>query len=154
MLAGVTRGYTRHPQLARFRGRRDPVAAIDRYLSRVLDEAIARGYSFNASKIRYRPKGGLRAPVTDGQLALEWRHLLIKLARRDPARFRAERHAAPEPHPCFRAVRGPVADWEHGGISGASSSATPTISSRPKKDIYWGNSSPALHTSSHFTRRP
>ena len=120
VLAGATRGYTRHPQLDRFRAVPDPVAAIDCYLSRVLDEATARGYAFDASKIEYREGRSAHVVVTDGQLAHEWHHLLAKLERRDPARSRAERRGAPEPHPCFRAVPGPVADWERGAISGAS----------------------------------
>jgi hypothetical protein len=113
VLAGQTTGYRRHPQLERFRARRDPLAALDCYLSRVLDEARSRGYRFDDAKIRcargcrHRP-----LPVADGQLEHEWRHLLAKLKVRDPARYRAQRRAGPRAHPCFRVVPGPVADWE------------------------------------------
>src|SRR5512145_2053086 len=79
VLAGRTRGYRHHPQLERFRERRDPIAAIDCYLSRVLDEARARGYAFDASKVGYRRCRHGAAAVGSGQLAHEWSHLLAKL---------------------------------------------------------------------------
>src|SRR5512143_443690 len=72
VLAGMTTGYRHHPQLARFRERRDPVAAIDCYLSRVFDEACARGYRFDGSKIRYRTCRHGSLVVPSGQLELEW----------------------------------------------------------------------------------
>jgi hypothetical protein len=119
VLAGRTRGYRHHPQLDRFRGRRGALVAIDCYLSRVLDEARARGYRFDASKIRYRRCRGAHAPVTAGQLAHEWKHLLVKLAVRDRPRWRAQRASEPEPHGCFRMVEGEVEGWERAGGPGA-----------------------------------
>jgi hypothetical protein len=115
VLRGMTRGYRHHPQLRRFRARRDPLAALDCYLSRVIDEAHGRGYRFDASKIRYHDCRRNHARVSIGQLRHEWRHLLAKLAVRDPSRWKAERLRRPEPHGCFRVVPGPVADWERGG---------------------------------------
>jgi hypothetical protein len=112
VLRGETRCYRYHPQLQRFRARRDPVSALDCYLSRVLDEARARGYRFDASKIRYRRCGKVRAQVSTGQLAHEWAHLLAKLAVRDPSRWRTERRRRVQPHGCFRVVPGSTADWE------------------------------------------
>ena len=112
VLQGKTRGYRHHPQLARFLGSRDPLAAIDCYLSRVLDEAVLRGYRFDATRIAYRRCRKGHDGVTAGQLDHEWKHLLEKLSARDPARWRAERQRHPEPNECFRVVPGPVADWE------------------------------------------
>ncbi|MCZ7582601.1 MAG: pyrimidine dimer DNA glycosylase/endonuclease V [Deltaproteobacteria bacterium] len=112
VLRGETRGYKHHPQLQRFLARRDPLAAIDCYLSRVWDEAHARGYRFDTSKIEYRRCRRGHAQVTDGQLKYEWKHFLAKLAVRDPARRRSERKRRPAAHPCFRVTAGPVADWE------------------------------------------
>ena len=51
VLLGRTRGYTRHPQLQRFRAAADPVACIAGYLRVVADEAKSRGYAFNAARI-------------------------------------------------------------------------------------------------------
>ncbi len=114
VIRGRTRGYRHHPQLNRFLERRDAAAAIDCYLSRVLDEARRRGYRFDASKIDYRRCRGGHARVTAGQLAHEWEHLLAKLSRRDRARWRIERLGGPRPHGCFRVVPGGVAGWERG----------------------------------------
>lgn len=115
VLRGRTRGYRRHPQLDRFRAARGTLAAVDCYLSRVLDEARERGYHFDASKIRYRRCRRGHAQVTAGQLAYEWKHLLGKLAIRDRPRWRAQRGCQPEAHGCFRVVPGAVAEWERAG---------------------------------------
>jgi hypothetical protein len=112
VLDGKTRGYRSHPQLERFRGRRDPVAALDCYLSRVFDEACARGYQFDVSKIGYRRCRHGTVAVASGQLEHEWRHLLAKLKVRDRPRWLVERRRRPTPHPCFRVGPGPVASWE------------------------------------------
>lgn len=115
VLRGETRGYRAHPQLERFSARRDPVAAIDCYLSGVLAEARARGYAFDGTKIRSQPRCRHRpVPVTSGQLRWEWEHLLAKLATRDRVRWRALRAQRPRAHRCLRVVRGPVEPWERG----------------------------------------
>jgi len=112
VLRGKTRGYRHHPQLERFRSRHNPVAAIDCYLSRVLDEARSRGYNFDASKIAYRRCRHRPVPVTTGQMAHEWQHLQGKLKVRDPSRWRAQSHDEMTPHTCFEVVPGGVAAWE------------------------------------------
>jgi len=112
VLRGTTRGYRHHPQLERFIARRDPAAAMDCYLSRVLDEARERGYHFDASKIIYRKCRHGSAPVTAGQIEHEWTHLLGKLEARDPSRWRAQSKVKPRQHGCFHVVPGPIADWE------------------------------------------
>ena len=112
VLSGRTKGYKRHPQLARFRASRDPGAAIASYLQGVLEEATARGYRFDAKKIARRR---LRGPIreTNGQLLCEWNHLRKKLKRRDLRRFREQRKVkVPAAHPLFRIVRGGVRTWE------------------------------------------
>jgi hypothetical protein len=112
VLAGRTKGYLRHPQLDRFRECADPVAALDGYLSRVLDEARARGYAFDATKLEYRPSVGRRTLLSSGQLAYEWEHLLRKLYVRDRARWARSERESPAPHPCFRIVPGGLEPWE------------------------------------------
>ena len=112
VLRGATAGYRRHPQLERFRDHPAPRSAICAYLAAVHDEALSRGYAFDASKI-----GRLRAvdpiAVTRGQIEHEWQHLLAKLARRSPAHFRRWRHVrVPECHPLIRRRPGPIATWE------------------------------------------
>ena len=51
VIAGKTRGYTRHPQLLRFLESPSPAAAIATYLRAVHAEAVERGYTFDAAKI-------------------------------------------------------------------------------------------------------
>jgi len=112
VLRDETTGYRHHPQLLRFQSHSAPRAAINAYLTAVLLEAQSRGYSFDASKI-----GPVRRTVvltaTAGQLEYEWRHLLTKLKRRNPAlHLRWMRTRSPEPHPIFRIVAGKVETWE------------------------------------------
>ena len=112
VLQGRTRGYTAHPQLERFRSLAAPVAGIAGYLRAVHAEATRRGYRFTAAKIS-RARTPARIEVTHGQLELEWRHLLRKLAKRDPAlHARLARLRSVRPHASFRVVPGGVADWE------------------------------------------
>lgn len=112
VIAGRTRGYRHHPQLARFLATPAPRKAIAAYLRAVLDEATRRGYRFDRSKIG---RGGEidALSVSRGQIAYEWRHLRSKLERRSPA-WLAELPdlKQPQPHPLFRVVAGGIADWE------------------------------------------
>lgn len=114
VLAGRTRGYQRHPQLARFRHSSAPVKYIAAYLGAVYAEATHRGYCFDVAKI------GVEEPleplvVTQGQLSYEWAHLTAKLRVRACswlAQFASVE--IPEPHPLFRVTPGGVAEWEIG----------------------------------------
>ena len=109
VLAGETKGYTRHPQLERFRA---ASGLIGQYLACVADEADRRGYAFDRSKIRAGDVK-VRVSVTRGQLAFEWEHLCAKLRARNIELYRAAAKIdAPRPHPCFRVVRGGIAEWE------------------------------------------
>jgi hypothetical protein len=111
VLVGQTNGYRFHPQLERFRATKDPVAAIGAYLWAVADEAGARGYRFDASKIA----AGRRAvaiPVTQGQLEYEREHLRRKLRGRDRAAYRKLSAGKLAPHPMLRVVAGGIEAWE------------------------------------------
>jgi len=112
VLAGGTKGYTRHPQLQRFRESTDPTAAIATYLAAVHDEAKTRGYRFDATKI-----GSARLieqlSETNGQLLYEWRHLQVKLSARSPQCYVTNCESGdPAAHPLFRIVDGTVKEWE------------------------------------------
>ncbi len=112
VLAGGTKGYRHHPQLARFQAQAEPLAAIATFLAGLAAEAEHRGYKFDASKISEARFDG-RIPETKGQLLYEWEHLMAKLRRRAPRLARQFREVAtPEAHPLFRIVRGEVRDWE------------------------------------------
>jgi Pyrimidine dimer DNA glycosylase len=112
VLAGATRGYRHHSQLARFQAHVDPLAAIAMFLVGLADEAQSRGYRFDTSKISGRTFTEQMAE-TSGQLLYEWGHLKAKLRVRAPQMSRQLRKIKmPEPHPLFRIVPGKVRDWE------------------------------------------
>jgi hypothetical protein len=111
VLRGRTTGYRHHPQLHRFRAHPSPLGGIAEYLRAVQAEARLRGYAFDAAKIS-RARTADAIPVTKGQLAHEWSHLLAKLRTRDPRRFDEIRRTRPTPHPLFRVVAGAVEAWE------------------------------------------
>lgn len=112
VLRGETRGYRHHPQLDRFRQHPAPLAAITMYLRAIHAEALARGYTFDATKIAPGDDAA-HLPVTSGQIAYEWAHLLAKLkARNEAFHHRWQSVSAPELHPMFEQRPGPVEPWE------------------------------------------
>ena len=114
VLMGETRGYTGHPQLARFRAHPDPLAMIAAYLHGVRAEAGRRGYRFDATRIVSPPFHG-EVEESEGQLFFEWSHLLGKLQARTPALYvEYRRIVSPRAHPIFRIVPGKKREWERG----------------------------------------
>jgi hypothetical protein len=114
VLAGRTRGYTRHPQLERFKKAQDPLAAVGAYLSGVHKEGWRRGYCFDATKIIAHTDTD-KIDVTRGQLDFEWNHLLNKLVFRDPVRYGMfKKLDMPETHPIFCLTEGDIETWERG----------------------------------------
>lgn len=112
VLLGRTRGYTRHPQLLRFRETGSPAGAIAAYLRSVHADAFRRGYRFDKAKIGKTSFEGLIV-ATRGQLEYEWAHLRKKLETRAPALLDGIHAVAqPDPHPLFRIEPGPIAPWE------------------------------------------
>ena len=112
VLLGNTKGYQSHPQLARFKNTDNPVGAIASYLRCVVDEADKRGYNFNRNKIVVEKYAG-RIPVTDGQVAYEFAHLLRKIKVRDPGLYqRLKIVKRIRVHPSFKKIRGKIAQWE------------------------------------------
>lgn len=139
VLRGLTRGYTNHPQLIRFRAHPQPLEAVAAYLSGLADEADARGYSFNraligadeegasensagensADKVEYPYVSVARIPVPLGQLEYELTFLQHKVAGRDPEwehqlseRLAARGELAACAHPLFEVVPGAIEPWE------------------------------------------
>lgn len=111
VLLGETKGYRFHPQLERFRAHRNPVAAICTYLWAVAEEALARGYRFDTSKITAR-KRSVSMAVTVGQLEYERAHLSRKLRVRDPSKLRRLSKSNLQPHPMLRVIAGGIERWE------------------------------------------
>lgn len=120
VLLGRTHGYTRHPQLERFRAHRQPAAALAGFLQILWEDSQRRGYRFDATRIATALPHGIQGvdkiPVTTGQLNYEWEHLLAKLAHRSPDTHAwAVQHHRPWAHPLFDIAPGEVAPWERSG---------------------------------------
>jgi len=114
VLRGRTKGYRNHPQLERFRSTPAPISAIGLFLIEVWREAQRRGYRFDKTKLP-ACRRRLKITETEGQLLFEWNHLLKKLKKRDPARFRELKSIKiPRSNPIFRIVNGPIRRWEKG----------------------------------------
>jgi len=112
VLAGATKGYRHHPQLARFQSQPDPLAAIATFLLGIAEESKRRGYQFDTTKILRRGFMG-QIPETDGQLLYEWEHLKAKLKVRDQNRADQFKNiTTPKPHPLFHIIPGDIKDWE------------------------------------------
>lgn len=111
VLSGQTVGYRQHPQLVRFRAQSNPMEAIDGYLGQIYEEACARGYRFDGSKIvNTNP---VSMSVTTGQLHYELEHLRVKLLERDRVCYDALKNVVQiEPNPVFVATEGDVESWE------------------------------------------
>ena len=129
VLRGLTRGYTNHPQLIRFRAHPQPLEAVVAYLSGLADEADARGYSFNRALIGAGEDSADKSenpyasvtliPVPLGQLEYELAFLQHKVAGRDPEwehrlseRLTARGGLAACAHPLFEVVPGAIEPWE------------------------------------------
>ena len=112
VLAGKTRGYTKHPQLERFRASKAPLKAIGNYLSEVHSEATRRGYKFDKGKILFPKKLAEKLTVTDGQLKYEWLHLKKKLLARDREKLAQNARVKKGVHPVFTVKKGKVEKWE------------------------------------------
>ncbi|HBG07602.1 MAG: DNA lyase [Geobacteraceae bacterium GWC2_58_44] len=112
VLQGRTFGYLHHPQLIRFRQSTSPAGSIASYLQGVYSESMLRGYRFDRSKIASTHSAEVMV-TTLGQLDYEWAHLKEKLRLRAPSWLAGiESISRPDPHPLFRLVPGPAAEWE------------------------------------------
>ena len=76
------------------------------------EEAVRRGYRFDASRIDLPEAkcAGVNLTVTEGQMGLERGHLQAKLAGRAPELLPLPERL--EAHPIFRVVPGDIEPWE------------------------------------------
>jgi len=114
VLEGRTKGYKNHPQLIRFKKKRNPSKVISSYLHAICDEADRRGYKFDRSKIKFEFKKVVSLiKVTEKQLICERNHLKTKLQKRDPKKFKEiEKIKRIIPHPIFKKISGEIESWE------------------------------------------
>lgn len=84
VLEGKTKGYTRHPELSRFRETGRGVEAINQFLFHVWQEGKGRGYRFDGSKLPKRIDFEIKIPVSRETIDFEREHLRKKLLKRAP----------------------------------------------------------------------
>ena len=112
VLEGKTKGYKNHPQLERFKSHKDPIKAINSYLSYVLEEAKSRGYKFDETKIDFN-KASKEINVNSEQLKYEFEHLMKKLKIRDKDKHKLFKDLKKiEPHPLVKIKKGKIESWE------------------------------------------
>lgn len=112
VLEGKTKGYKNHPQLERFKNYKNPIEAINSFLTYTCEEARRRGYNFDEKKIRliYLKQEII---TSDGQLSYEFNHLLQKLKKRDKDKYNEIKHEKHiEANPLFKIVKGNIESWE------------------------------------------
>jgi hypothetical protein len=111
VLSGKTKGYKNHPQLIRFKNQKNPVKAINSYLSFVFEESKRRCYKFNRNKIR--DTSAKKISINKGQIDYEFTLLKKRLGKRDPRTYKfLLKIKNPKPHPLFIVKKGPVEGWE------------------------------------------
>ena len=112
VLQGKTKGYTHHPNLARFRLADNPIETMKAYLRCVFDESVKREYHFDPKKIQ--PAESVQSlDVTRGQLLYELEHLRKKLRIRNMYSYKQLKNVVvPDTHPLFIEVPGEIENWE------------------------------------------
>jgi len=112
VLKGETSKYKNHPQLNRFKYLKDSIPAINTYILHVYRESCARNYCFNKNFVE-KPLRKHKITITQGQIDYEFSHLKNKLKVRAKKKY-VELLKVKKilPHPLFKIVKGPIADWE------------------------------------------
>lgn len=114
VVAGRTKGYRHHPQLHRFGQGLTAQKKLIAYLYFIYQEALTRGYKYDARKLHGCPKNKRHLlKINSGQLNYEFEHLQKKLRQRAPLKYRENRQVRRiEPHPLFVKQKGEVEKWE------------------------------------------
>ncbi len=122
VLRGMTKWYTNHPQLIRFRATSNPIESMEMYLHGICDEADIRGYRFDRTKLetweyglsrtsQWQIQEILEIPLTRGQLEYETAHLRKKILERAPKElYRLEWNIIP--HSIFTLGEWAIESWE------------------------------------------
>lgn len=108
VLENKTKGYKNHPQLTRFKCCKNPVDAINYYLSEIYKESLRRNYNFDKTKVDWKFTKQ-KILVTSGQMEYELQHLNKKIKRtpKHIINLSDKLH-----HPIFTIIIGDVEEWE------------------------------------------
>ena len=115
VLEGKTKGYKNHPQLNRFKNTSDPLAYINAYLDSIYQEALKRGYNFDAKKISLLKNKIKDIKVSNEQVDYEFKHLLGKLEMRNIEQFNRYKNVGNgkvKINRIFRIEPGKIESWE------------------------------------------
>ncbi|MFC1653255.1 pyrimidine dimer DNA glycosylase/endonuclease V [Patescibacteria group bacterium] len=112
VIEGKTKGYTKHPQLIRFKSHSSPKNAINYYLHQIFLESINRSYKFDKSKLIYIDKIS-KIKVTTKQVDYELKHLKNKLKLRDSSGYKKLQTIEEiKLNPLFTIIPGEIESWE------------------------------------------
>ncbi len=113
VLERKTKGYTKHPQLIRFKKHPFPLKAVDHYLIYIFYESENRGFHFRRSKVEKAQDKINTITVTSGQIEYEFNHLKKKLSQRNPILYKNLLMTKNiDTHPLFEVIKGNVETWE------------------------------------------
>jgi hypothetical protein len=116
VLLGRTKGWTKHPQLIRFKNHNKPIHALGFYLLKIYEESCRRGYKYSKIKITQPENEVDPIEVTSRQLIYEFHILIERLNKRSPEKYQEiiqlvkTNHL--DTHPLFIVVEGEVEFWE------------------------------------------
>ena len=112
VLENKTNGYKNHPQLFRFKKKRNPISTINSYLIEIYEESLKRGFQFNKNKLGDISKKSTII-VTKGQIKYEFKHLLQKLEHRDIEKYKLLKDIKKiDINPIFELIDGKIEYWE------------------------------------------
>lgn len=112
VLENKTKGYKNHPQLYRFKNQSATKTLINCYLKTIYAESKKRKFAFDQTKIGKLSKYK-KIPVTSGQIAYEFKHLLKKLKKRDQVKYNKYKEIKTIAlNPIFKKVSGNIENWE------------------------------------------
>lgn len=101
VLQGKTKGWTKHPQLNRFKRSNDPISLINNYLKVVYLESKNRNYNFDESKL-VETTAVETVKIDKNEYKEEWKVYLNKIRIRDPKLYKKYKNIKiPQLHPCF-----------------------------------------------------
>lgn len=102
VLEGKTKGWTKHPQLNRFRQAKDPISFINNYLKVVYQDSKRRNFNFDESKL-VDATTVETVKIEKSDYDEEWKVYLNKIKIRAPTLYKKYKNIKkPMLHPCFK----------------------------------------------------
>jgi hypothetical protein len=107
-------GHFSNKQLERFLDLKNPLEAINSYMSSIYREAVKRDFSVDDSFMDWDFDDSIQIPVTAGQISHEISKLKSRLRERDEKKLqKLNGRTFLELHPIFYSVPGTIEEWEN-----------------------------------------